>query len=272
LIALFLGIGFFHIDPANWTPFAPNGFGGIWQGAALGFFSYIGFDAVSTAAEETKNPQRDIPIGMVASLVICTVLYMLVAVTLTGILPVSELANVDDPLAAAFERIGMTGVATAMAFGAVVAMSAVLLVFQLGQTRIFMVMARDGLLPPVFAKLHPVYRTPTVSTWATGAAVAVGCTLLTPDQAIGLCNIGTLFAFVLVAVGVVALRISDPDHPRPFKVPLYPLTPIIAALSCLGLIVGLESSNWLRFVVWLGIGLVVYAAYGFRHSRLGRAG
>jgi APA family basic amino acid/polyamine antiporter len=274
LIALFLGVGFFHVDPDNWRPFAPNGFGGVWQGAALGFFSYIGFDAVSTAAEETRDPQRDLPRGMIASLVICTVLYIAVAAVLTGILPVSELAGVEDPLAAAFDRIGMTGVGTAMAFGAVVAMSAVLLVFQLGQTRIFMVMARDGLLPPAFARLHPVHRTPTVSTWLTGGAVAVGCSILTPDQAIGLCNIGTLFAFVVVALGVLVLRVTDPDHPRPFRVPGYPVTPLVAALACLGLIVGLEASNWLRFLVWLAVGLVVYALYGMRRSRLapGRGG
>ncbi|HMV68131.1 MAG TPA: amino acid permease [Myxococcota bacterium] len=270
LIALFLGIGVFHVDPANWSPFAPNGAHGIWQGAALGFFSYIGFDAVSTAAEETRDPQRDMPRGMIASLLICTVLYMAVAAVLTGILPMSELDTVDDPLAAVFGRIGMHGVETAMAFGAVVAMSAVLLVFQLGQTRIFMVMARDGLLPEVFSRLHPTYRTPAVSTWVTGVGVMIGCSVLTPDQAIGLCNIGTLFAFVLVSLGVIVLRVREPDIERPFKVPGYPVTPVLAALSCLALIVGLERSNWLRFVGWLAIGLVVYVAFGRRFSRLAR--
>jgi APA family basic amino acid/polyamine antiporter len=271
LIAVFLGIGVFHVDPANWSPFAPNGVSGIWQGAALGFFSYIGFDAVSTAAEETRDPQRDIPRGMIASLVICTVLYMLVAVVLTGILPVSELAKVDDPLAAAFGRIGMTGVETAMAFGAVVAMTAVLLVFQLGQTRIFMVMARDGLLPAGIATVHPTYRTPTVATWVTGGIVAVGCTVITPDQAIQLCNIGTLFAFVLVSFGVIALRRLEPDRPRPFKVPGYPITPLISAAACGMLILGLERSNWLRFVGWLAVGMVIYFAFGRRFSRLASA-
>jgi len=268
LIALFLGIGVFHVDPANWSPFAPNGINGIWQGAALGFFSYIGFDAVSTAAEETRDPQRDLPRAMVASLVISTVLYMAVAVVLTGILPVEELRSVDDPLSAAFGRIGMTGVETAMAFGAVIAMTAVLLVFQLGQTRIFMVMARDGLLPSVIADIHPTYRTPTVATWVTGLAVAVGCTFITPDQAIQLCNIGTLFAFVLVSLGVIALRRIEPDLHRPFKVPGYPVTPILSALSCTALIFGLETSNWLRFVAWLAVGMVVYVAFGRRFSRL----
>jgi len=271
LIAAFLGIGAFHVDPANWTPFAPNGFGGIWQGAALGFFSYIGFDAVSTAAEETRDPQRDIPRGMVASLVISTILYILVAIVLVGMVPVAELANVDDPLAAAFTRVGLTGVSTAFAFGAVIAMTAVLLVFQLGQTRIFHVMARDGLLPPFFSRVHPRWRTPWVSTWITGLAVAAGCTLMTPDQAIGLCNIGTLFAFLLVSLGVIALRVREPERHRPFLVPGYPYTPLLAAASCLGLIIGLEASNWLRLVGWLAIGLVVYATYGSRRSALARA-
>ena len=225
-------------------------------------------DALEHRAEETRDPQRDLPRAMVASLVICTVLYMAVAVVLTGILPVEELRSVDDPLSAAFGRIGMTGVETAMAFGAVIAMTAVLLVFQLGQTRIFMVMARDGLLPSVIADIHPTYRTPTVATWVTGIAVAIGCTLITPDQAIQLCNIGTLFAFVLVSLGVIALRRIEPDLHRPFKVPGSPVTPILSALSCTALIFGLETSNWLRFVAWLAVGMVVYVAFGRRFSRL----
>ena len=267
LVGAFIAIGFGHIDPKNWDPFMPNGFTGVWHGAALGFFAYIGFDAVSTAAEECKNPQRDVPRGMIWSLVICTVLYIATAAVLTGIVPVMDLTG-NDPLAEAFSRIGLTGAATALAFGAIIAMAAVLLVFQMGQTRIFYVMARDGLLPKKFASVHPKYRTPAFNTWVTGISVAVLCSVLTPDQAIGLTNIGTLFAFVLVSIGVIALRIRDPKRHRPFRVPGYPVTPIISALACLGLICGLEATNWLRFVIWLALGVLVYFLYGVRKSRL----
>lgn len=269
LILAFLGIGAMHVDPSNWHPFAPNGFKGVWQAAALGFFAYIGFDAVSTAAEETRNPQRDMPRGLIWSLVICTVLYIATAAVLTGVLPIEKITT-QDPLAEAFLAMGMTGGATAFAFGAVIAMTAVLLVFQLGQTRIFMVMARDGLLPKVFSRIHPRFKTPHINTWVTGLIVAASCNLMTPGQAIGLCNIGTLFAFILVSLGVIVLRQREPDRPRPFKVPGYPVTPILAALACLALVIGLERSNWLRLAIWLAIGLVVYFAYGVRHSRLAK--
>jgi APA family basic amino acid/polyamine antiporter len=265
LILAFLAIGVFHVDPANWHPFAPNGFHGIWQAAALGFFAYIGFDAVSTAAEETRNPQRDMPRGLIWSLVICTVLYMATAAVLTGVVPYASIVS-QDPLAEAFKAMGLQGGATAFALGAVVAMTAVLLVFQLGQTRIFMVMARDGLLPKVFSKVHPKHQTPHVNTWVTGLLVAISCNVMTPGQAIGLCNIGTLFAFVLVSIGVIVLRQREPDRPRPFKVPGYPVTPILSALACLALICGLEVSNWLRLAIWLQMGLVVYASFGFQNS------
>jgi APA family basic amino acid/polyamine antiporter len=269
LILGFLAIGFFHIDTNNWKDFAPNGFTGIWHGAALGFFSYIGFDAVSTAGEEARNPQRDLPRGMIWSLLICTVLYVATAAALTGMLTPKEIhEHAGDPLAAAFRKIGWPGASTALAFGAVIAMTAVLLVFQLGQTRIFMVMARDGLLPKTFAKIHPKHRTPTISTWVTGIFVAVMCSILTPEQAIGLTNIGTLFAFILVSLGVIVLRVREPNRHRPFRVPGYPVTPILSALACLGLIVGLERSNWLRFAIWLAIGLVVYLFYGRTRSVL----
>jgi len=272
LVLAFIGVGAWTIlrrGEHHWTPFAPNGFQGVWQGAALGFFSYIGFDAVSTAGEETRNPQRDLPRGLIGSLVICTILYILVATVLTGVVPWNDLKT-NDPLAFAMNRMGYQDFATIFAFGAMVAMTAVLLVFQYGQTRIFMVMSRDGLLPPVFSRIHPRHRTPHVSTWITGLVVAAACSVLTPDQAIGLCNIGTLFAFILVAIGVIVLRRRAPDALRPFKVPLYPLTPILAALACLGLVLGLERTNWLRLAIWLAIGLAVYVAYGYRHSVLRR--
>ncbi len=274
LVVLFIVLGARAIiskGENHWHPFAPNGFKGIWQGAALGFFSYIGFDAVSTAGEECKNPQRDLPRGLIASLLICTVLYMLTAATLTGVVPISDMTT-NDPLAKAMEYMGYRNFATVFGFGAVIAMTAVLLVFQLGQTRIFMVMARDGLLPPIFSRIHPRFRTPHISTWLTGLIVAIGCSILTPDQAIGLTNIGTLFAFILVSLGVIVLRLRHPTRLRPFKVPFFPVTPILSALACVALIAGLEISNWLRLVVWLAIGLVVYFSYGYSHSVLRRRG
>ena len=272
LVVLFIVLGTRTIaehGTDHWHPFAPNGFKGIWQGAALGFFSYIGFDAVSTAGEECKNPQRDLPRGLIASLIICTVLYILTAGVLTGVVPIGEMTT-NDPLAKAMESMGYTNFATVFGLGAVIAMTAVLLVFQLGQTRIFMVMARDGLLPSTFSKVHPRFRTPHVSTWLTGIAVSLGCCVMTPDQAIGLTNIGTLFAFILVSLGVIVLRVRNPELPRPFKVPLFPVTPVLSALACLALIAGLERSNWLRLVIWLAIGLVIYFSYGYSHSRLRR--
>jgi APA family basic amino acid/polyamine antiporter len=274
LVVIFVVLGFrtiLHRGETHWHPFAPNGFKGVWQGAALGFFSYIGFDAVSTAGEECKNPQRDLPRGLIGSLVVCTVLYILTAAALTGVVPASEMTT-NDPLARAMQYMGYSNFATVFGFGAVVAMTAVLLVFQLGQTRIFMVMARDGLLPRVFARVHPRFHTPHVSTWLTGIVVALLCSVLTPDQAIGLTNIGTLFAFILVSLGVIVLRVRYPNRERPFKVPLFPVTPILSALACLALIAGLELSNWLRLVVWLVIGLVIYFSYGYRHSVIRRRG
>jgi APA family basic amino acid/polyamine antiporter len=266
LVLVFIGIGFTHVEQKNWHPFMPHGFTGVWQGAALGFFAYIGFDAVSTAGEEAKNPQRDLPRGMIWSLVICTVLYVATAAALTGMMPWQELKG-SDPLAEALTYIGFTNASAMLSLGAVIAMTAVLLVFQLGQTRIFYVMARDGLLPKVFSKVHPKFRTPHVNTWVTGIFVAVMCSLLTDDQALRLCNIGTLFAFLLVSVGVIVLRVRDPGQKRPFRVPGYPVTPVISALACLALMLGLGASAWIRFGIWLLIGFVIYAMYGYRRSR-----
>jgi APA family basic amino acid/polyamine antiporter len=267
LLLAFIGIGAFFVEPANWTPFAPHGFSGIWTGASLAFFSYIGFDAVSTAAEETANPQRNVPRGMIASLAICTVLYIVTALVTTGLVPSGQLGG-GDPLAHALRLVGLDKAAVVIALGALIAMTAVLLVFQLGQTRIFMVMARDGLLPSVFARVHPRYRTPHISTMITGLGVAILPTFMTQSQALHLTNIGTLFAFALVSAGVIALRYVEPDRPRPFKVPLYPVTPILAIATCLWLIAGLPSSNHWRFAVWLAMGLLVYLVYGFKRSRL----
>jgi APA family basic amino acid/polyamine antiporter len=268
LVAGFVGVGAFFVKRSNWHPFAPHGAAGVWAGASQAFFSYIGFDAVSTAAEETRDPQRNIPRGMIASLVICTVLYVATATVMTGLVPAAELGT-QDPMARALTLVGLQKLAAVMSFGAVVAMTAVLLVFQLGQPRIFMAMSRDGLLPPVFGRIHPRFRTPAFGTVLTGIFVAIMPSLITPAQALDLTNIGTLFAFILVSLGVIALRRHSPHVVRPFRCPGYPITPILSVAFCGLLIAGLQPWNWLRFVVWLAIGLAIYARYGRRHSKLG---
>jgi APA family basic amino acid/polyamine antiporter len=267
IIAFFIIVGAFYVKPENWVPFAPNGFRGISSAAAIIFFAYIGFDAVSTAAEETKNPQRDMPIAMIASLVICTIVYILVALVLTGLVKWTELGTAE-PLATAFSTLGMHWVAGIISLGAVFATTSVLVVFQLGQPRIFFSMARDGLLPAWASKVHPKYRTPHVTTILTGAVVATFATFLNINEVVELTNIGTLFAFVLVAIGVVVLRRTNPDRPRPFRTPFVPWVPLFAVIMCTYLMVQLPWVTWVRFIFWLAIGLLVYFAYGIRHSVL----
>jgi len=265
---IFFGVvGAFYVQPANWVPFAPNGFAGISSAAAIIFFAYIGFDAVSTAAEETKNPQRDMPIGMIASLVICTVIYIAVAMVLTGMLPWRQLGTAE-PLATAFSANGITWASGIIAFGAVCATSGVLLVFQLGQPRIFFSMARDGLLPRWAARVHPRFRTPHVTTILTGVIVAAFATFMNINEVVELTNIGTLFAFVLVSVGILVLRRTDPGRARPFRTPFVPWVPLVAIGMCVYLMLHLPLVTWIRFVVWLAAGAVIYLAYGVRHSVL----
>nr|UXE44770.1 putative amino acid permease YhdG [uncultured bacterium] len=267
IIVFFLAVGAFYIQPAHWTPFAPNGFKGISSGAAIIFFAYIGFDAVSTAAEETRDPQRNMPIGILASLVVCTIIYIAVAIVLTGMSKWSDLGTAE-PLATAFAARGINWAAGIVAFGAVVATTSVLFVFQLGQPRIFFTMARDGLLPGWAAKVHPKFRTPWTTTILTGIFVAAFAGVSNINEVADLCNIGTLFAFSLVAAGILVLRRTDPNRPRPFKTPLVPWVPLGAILTCVWLMCELPGITWWRFFLWLITGLVIYSLYGFKHSRL----
>jgi APA family basic amino acid/polyamine antiporter len=273
VLALFVGVGLYYFDIDNWTPFAPGGWQGIQVGAATVFFAYIGFDAVSTVAEETKNPKRDMPFGIIGSLVICTIIYILVTVALTGMIPFLQLRNkIAEPLVAGLEYNHVGGwIIGIVSLGSVIAHTAVLLVFQMGQPRIFFAMSRDGLLPKYFARVHPRFHTPHVTTIWTGFAVATLSAFCNIDEMAALCNIGTLFAFVLVCLGVIILRFKDPDRPRPFRVPLGIVLPILGIAFCLFLMAGLDLVTWYRFFGWLAIGMVLYVLYGYRKSRL-RAG
>ncbi|MDZ7265977.1 MAG: amino acid permease [candidate division KSB1 bacterium] len=267
ILLFFIYVGAKYVKPEHWSPFMPNGFPGVWTGASLIFFAYIGFDAISTAAEECRNPGRDMPIGIIGSLAICTLLYVAVAAVLTGMMPWDKL-GVADPLAEALAYVGSDAAAGLVAFGAVISMTAVLLVFQYGQPRIFFAMSRDGLLPPYFEKIHPKYKTPHKTTIWTGVVVATIAAVANINEIVELTNIGTLFAFVLVCAGVIILRYKDPHRPRVFKTPLVPLVPLLGIASCVYLMAGLPHVTWLRFGVWLLAGLLLYFVYGFWHSQL----
>jgi len=268
-LALFVGFGVTHLSSANYEPFAPNGFTGIHQGAAIVFFAYIGFDAISTAAEETKDPNRNLPIGILVGLGVCTLIYMVVGAVLTGMVPYAQLA-VADPLAYALEASGFKAVGSIVALGAAVSMTAVLLVFQYGQPRILFSMARDGLLPRWAARLHPRTRIPWATTLLTGVLVAVAALVGDAAETYDLTNIGTLFAFALVCIGVLVLRVTEPDRPRPFRVPFVWPVALLGTASCLFIMAGLPPQAWTRFGWWLAAGLVIYMAYGLRNSRLRR--
>ncbi len=268
LIGLFIFVGIRHVDfGTHWAEFAPNGFAGISTGAALIFFAYIGFDAVSTTAEEAKNPQRDLPIGMIASLIICTVLYIVVATILTGMVSLETLNN-SKPVAAALNAVGETNVATIISLGAVLSITSVLVVMQLGQTRIFYVMSRDGLLPKFLSRINSRFGTPVVCTVLTGILVAIPAGLIDIGMAAELTNIGTLFAFVLVAGGIMILRVKSPEIKRGFRIPFVWIAAPGCIIICSFLMVSLPWATWIRFAVWMVIGLVIYFSWSVHHSVL----
>jgi len=280
VVFLVIGFGFMFVNPANWHPFVPPnttgefghfGWTGVVRAAGVIFFAYIGFDAVSTAAQEAKNPQRDMPIGILGSLAICTVLYILMSLVMTGLANYTQL-NVPHPVFVAIEKggPGLVWLRPIVNIGAIAGLASVVLVMLMGQPRIFFSMARDGLLPKVFGKVHPRFQTPYVTTIATGVVAAAVAGLFPIDLLGELVSIGTLLAFVIVCIGIIALRRSRPDLPRPFRTPFVPVVPLLGAGFCLYLMYGLPVDTWVRLLVWLVIGLVIYFAYGRRHSHVQR--
>jgi APA family basic amino acid/polyamine antiporter len=287
VIFLFIVFGLHYIVPQNWHPFIPDrvcsiagatgdmcrpgryGWMGVFEGAAIIFFAYIGFDAVSTAAQEARNPKRDMPIGIIASLLIATVLYIIVSLVLTGIVPYTKL-NVPNPVSFGIEQVPAlrSWLAPLIDIGALAGLSSVILVMVIGQPRIFYAMAKDGLLPPVFGKVHPRHKTPHVATLITGIVAAIGAGLLPIDILAELTNIGTLLAFLVVCIAVLVLRYTRPDLPRPFRTPWPWITCTIGALGCVVLILSLPHDTWWRAIIWTLIGLAIYFAYGMRHSQL----
>ncbi|HUK23431.1 MAG TPA: amino acid permease [Terriglobales bacterium] len=274
-ILIFLAVGGMLIHPANWKPFAPSGFAGIVSGGAIVFFTYIGFDSVSTAAEECRNPQRDLPFGIIASLIICTILYVGVAIVLLGMMKYTTFISgkaAEAPVAYALHFLGASRFAqSVIVIGALMGMISSLLVFQYGQARIWYAMSRDGLLPKLFSAVHPKFKTPHWSTWIACFAVGIPAGLVDIGDAADLSNIGTLFAFVLVSLGVILLRRRQPDRPRAFRVPFVPWFPLISIVLCGGLMAGLLVITWIRFVLWLFLGLIIYAFYSRRHSEFAKS-
>ncbi|MCC8438276.1 amino acid permease [Brevibacillus sp. M2.1A] len=267
VVVLFLVVGVMYVKPENWSPFMPFGFAGVATGAATVFFAFIGFDAVSSAAEEVRNPQRDMPIGIISSLLVCTILYIAVSLTLTGIVPY-HLLNVKNPVAFALNYVNQDWIAGFISLGAIVGITTVLLVMMYGQARMFFAMSRDGLLPEVFSHVHPRTQVPQKSTLVVAALVATFGGLLPLSSLAQLTNIGTLFAFILVSVGLVVLRRTHPQLPRAFRVPFVPLVPLLSVLFCGYLVFNLPTLTKIGFLGWLSVGAIVYFLYGRKHSRL----
>ncbi|HUR93935.1 MAG TPA: amino acid permease [Gemmatimonadales bacterium] len=275
VVILFIVLAAPHIDTANWHPFVPPntgarehfGYSGVVAGAGIVFFAYIGFDAVSTAAQEAKNPQRDMPIGIIGSLIICTVLYIVVAAIATGVVPYAQL-DVPDPIAKVADHAGLGIFASLIKLGAIAGLTSVILVQLLGQSRVFYSMSRDGLLPPFVRTIHPRFRTPYITSILTGLAVAIPAGLLPVRDAAKLVSIGTLLAFVIVSIGVLVLRIREPDLPRPFKTPLIWFVAPMGAISAAYLMFYLDKETWIRLLVWLLIGFAIYFLYGRKHSNV----
>ena len=277
-ILAFIAAGAHYIHPTNWHPFMPNGWSGVLTGGSIIFFTYIGFDSVSTAAEEAKNPQRDMPIGIIATLVVCTILYVGVAVTLTGLVPWDSMLDDAAPVVNALKKLSLmpgahalTWVRLAVLFGAIMGMISSLLVFQLGQARVWFAMSRDGLMPKMFGKVHPKFRTPAFSTWVAGFLVGIPAGMLDIGTLADLSNIGTLFAFVLVSIGVMILRVREPERHRGFRAPGGIIAPVLSVIFCILLMAGLPILTWIRFFVWLAIGLVIYWAYSRKHSEFAKS-
>ena len=269
VIVFFLVVGFGHINTSNWSPFLPFGTGGIFRGASIIFFAYIGFDQISTSAEEARNPARDLPIGIIVSLIVCTVLYILVTAVLTGVVSYTKL-NVASPVSHALILLGLNTAGSIISVGAICGLTTVLIVLLFGQSRIFFSMSRDGLLPRFFSRVHPRFRTPYLSSLLIGVVVALVAALTPIDVVAELTNIGTLAAFVLVSAAVLVLRRTQPDLRRGFRTPWVPFIPILSVLASLVLIVSLPWITLVRFAVWLIIGLVIYFLYSQRSSHLQR--
>ncbi|EYS93114.1 amino acid permease [Cupriavidus sp. SK-4] len=268
VVLLFIAVGVWHVQPANWQPFAPFGFAGIFNAAALVFFAFIGFDAVTSAAEEVRNPRRDLPIGIIGSLAVCTVLYVVVAAIMTGIVPFAKFAGVDHPVSLALQFAGQNWVAGFVDLGAILGMTTVILVMTYGQTRVIFAMSRDGLLPERLSSVHPVHATPYFATWTVGVVFAAIAAFVPLNVLAELINIGTLAAFTLISVAVLVLRKTRPELPRAFRCPGVPVVPLLSIGFCLFLMAHLQVLTWIAFLVWLAVGLVIYFSYARRNAVL----